>query len=35
MACATTLLRFVYFINGTADKESLEGCVGHGFSIIY
>ena len=35
MAYATILERFVYFITGTADKESWEGCHGQGFCIIY
>ena len=29
MAYATISVRFVYFITGTADKESWEGCHGH------
>ena len=33
MAYATILVRFVYFIIGTADKESWEGCHGQGFCI--
>ena len=35
MAYATILVRFAYFITGTADKESWEGCHGQGFCIIY
>ena len=35
MAYATILVRFVYFITGTADKESWEGCHGPGFYINY
>ena len=37
MAYATILVRFVYFITGTADKESWDGCHchGQGFCIIY
>ena len=32
MAYATILVRF-FFITGTADKESWEGCHGRGFCI--
>ena len=35
MAYATILVLFVYFITGTADKESWEGCHGRGFCINY
>ena len=36
MAYATILVRFFnFFITGTADKESWEGCHGRGFCIIY
>ena len=35
MAYATILERLVYFITGTADKESWEECLGQGFCIIY
>ena len=35
MAYATILVRFVYFITGTADKERWEGCHGRGFCINY
>ena len=35
MTYATILVRFVYFITGTAAKESWEGCSGQGFCIIY
>ena len=35
MTYATSLVRFVYFTTGTADKETWQGCHGQGFCIIY
>ena len=35
MAYATMLVRVVYFITGTADSESWEGCHGQRYCIIY
>ena len=34
MEYATIIVRFVYFITGTVDKESWEGCHGRGIFFI-
>ena len=34
MEYATIIVRFVYFITGTVDKESWEGCHGRGIFLL-